>query len=155
MTIGNFDFWGMTLTTPTDLQKKLLWQITAQVYKEYGTKGGEPLSVFLNMVDTFIVEYPNEVPFFATLQQRLLSLWDYFKILDKSDFQDIIVWVLSQNIDPIIKETIEQSVWLPLALLAGMSKFSISHTKQEDAQIPECINPSKVKKKYDPLHDFM
>lgn len=153
--IGNFDFWGMTLLHPTDLQKKLLWSITSKVYSAYAAGTNEPLTVFLKVIDDFIKDSPLEIHFFATLQQRLLSLWDYFKLLSKDDIQEVIVWVLSQDIDPIVKETIEKEIWLPLSLLAWMSKFSISYKPKQAVLEPVRIEPITSEKKFDPLKDFL
>jgi hypothetical protein len=153
--IWHFDFGWLSLIEPTQLQKKLLWLIGVALYKSHSTKKSDPLTTFLKIIDDFIIMYSSEKKFFATLQQRLLSLWDYFKIISEDDIQEVMMWILSQDIDPIIKKTIEDEIWINLSLFWWISNFSISNNQITHWKTPKRIDPVLRENKYDPLDELI
>ncbi len=101
-TIGLFDFGGLDLETPKEVEKEALFDVFLTVIQSPAESLSKTISA---SIEQKIAANPELKSFLRRQEQRFLALGDYLKIIDENDLRDIFFSALKiENLDPVFEK---------------------------------------------------
>jgi hypothetical protein len=138
--IGLFDFGGLDLEVPTEEQKKVLFEIFANVFSGLSSEG--VITTIRNSIDEMITRNPRHRSFLRRQEQRFLALGDYLKILDFEDLQDAFYGALkAEGLDPVFEKMFAEKFGATKDAF-GLLPSSIALTRSES--LGNWVPPQKI-----------